>query len=78
MWRGPSPNRLRRRDGYVVDVVHVFQLLSITTVGYGDLAAGTDLGRLLATSEAVVGQIHLVTFVAMLVGLIQQSDRIEM
>lgn len=46
-----------------------FSLTTITTTGYGDLTARTDLGRLLATSEAVIGQIYLVTFVAMLVGL---------
>jgi hypothetical protein len=46
-----------------------FSLTSITTVGYGDLTAATNLGRLLATSEAVSGQVYLVTFVAMLVGL---------
>lgn len=52
-----------------------FSLVSITTVGYGDLAAATDVGRLTATTEAVLGQVYLVTFVAMLVGLlIQQRD----
>ena len=45
-----------------------FSLTSITTVGYGDLTATTNLGRLLATSEAVTGQIFLVTLVAALVG----------
>jgi hypothetical protein len=52
-----------------------FSLVTITTVGYGDLAAASPLGRLVATSEAVIGQVYLVTFVAMLVGLmIQQRD----
>ena len=46
-----------------------FSLSTITTLGYGDLGATTDLGRLLATSEAVIGQIYLVTFVGMIVGL---------
>jgi hypothetical protein len=32
-----------------------FSLVSVTTTGYGDLAAATDLGRLPATSEAVLG-----------------------
>jgi tellurite resistance protein TehA-like permease len=50
-----------------------FSLSSITTVGYGDLAALTPLSRLLATTEAVIGQVYLVTFVAMLVGLMIQS-----
>ena len=55
-----------------------FSLVSITTVGYGDLAAATDLGRLLAASEALVGQVYLVTFVAMIVGLrIRQREQAE-
>jgi len=46
-----------------------FSLTTITTVGYGDLTAVTPLARLVATAEAVSGQVFLVTFVAMLVGL---------
>lgn len=46
-----------------------FSLTTITTTGYGDLTAQTELGRLMAMAEAVSGQIYLVTFVAMLVGL---------
>lgn len=46
-----------------------FSLSTLTTVGYGDLVAITPLARLVADSEAVVGQVYLVTFVAMLVGL---------
>jgi hypothetical protein len=52
-----------------------FSLTTITTVGYGDLTAATHLGRLLATSESVVGQVYLVTFVAMIVGLRAQEWR---
>ncbi|MGE0025535.1 MAG: potassium channel family protein [Thermoleophilia bacterium] len=44
-----------------------FSLTSITTLGYGDLTAKTDLGGLLATSEAATGQIFLVILVAALV-----------
>lgn len=46
-----------------------FSLTTITTLGYGDLSPATNLGRLLATSEAIIGQVYLVTFVAMFVGL---------
>lgn len=46
-----------------------FSLTTITTVGYGDLTAATKLGRLLATSEAVIGQVYLVVFVAFIVSL---------
>lgn len=44
-----------------------FSLITITTVGFGDYTPATDLGRLVASSEAVVGQVFLVTFVALIV-----------
>jgi hypothetical protein len=47
-----------------------FSLTTVTTVGYGDLAPASDVGRLLAVVEALIGQVFLVTFVAMLVGLL--------
>jgi len=50
-----------------------FSLTTITTTGYGDLTAQTNLGRLAAMAEAVTGQVYLVTFVAMLVGLAAQN-----
>ncbi len=46
-----------------------FSFVTITTVGYGDLTAGTSTGRVLVTFEALIGQIFLVTLVARLVGL---------
>ncbi len=52
-----------------------FSLTTVTTLGYGDLSPTTDVGRLLATTEAVVGQIFLVTLVAALVGLFAQQAR---
>jgi uncharacterized membrane protein len=45
-----------------------FSFVTITTVGYGDLTAATNLGRSLAIAEALTGQIYLVTVVAAIVG----------
>jgi hypothetical protein len=45
-----------------------FSFATLTTVGYGDLTAATDLGRSLAITEALIGQIYLVTVVALIVG----------
>ena len=45
-----------------------FSFATITTVGYGDLSAATDLGRSVAIAEALIGQIYLVTVVAVIVG----------
>ena len=50
-----------------------FSLTTLSTVGYGDLAAVTPLARLVANAEAISGQVYLVTFVAMLVGLRAQD-----
>jgi hypothetical protein len=45
-----------------------FSFATLTTVGYGDLSAATDLGRSVAITEALIGQIYLVTLVAVIVG----------
>lgn len=47
-----------------------FSIVTITTLGYGDLSAVEPLGRLLTTAEAIIGQVYLVTFVGMIVGLL--------
>jgi hypothetical protein len=44
-----------------------FSLITISTVGYGDFASVTDLGQMASASEAVIGQVFLVTFVALIV-----------
>lgn len=46
-----------------------FSLVTISTLGYGDLNPVTEVARLLATTLAVLGQIFLVTVVARLVSL---------
>lgn len=44
-----------------------FSFATITTVGYGDLTGRTGLGHTLAVFEAMLGQMYLVTVVALLV-----------
>lgn len=45
-----------------------FSLVTITTTGYGDFAACTSVGRAVAVTEAVFGQVYLVTIISLLVG----------
>ncbi|BCJ35247.1 hypothetical protein Athai_27500 [Actinocatenispora thailandica] len=52
-----------------------FSLVTITTTGYGDLVARGDLGRMVAASEAVLGQLYLVTVVAMAVANLGHARR---
>lgn len=56
-----------RPHATIVDYLY-FSYASLTTVGYGDLTAATNVGRMLAVSEALIGQLYLVTVVALLVG----------
>ena len=55
-----------------VDFIY-FSYVTQATVGYGDLSAATDVGRMLAITEGLLGQIYLVTIVALLVSNIGQE-----
>lgn len=46
-----------------------FSLVTITTLGYGDLSPATETARAAASATAIVGQIYLVFVVARMVGL---------
>lgn len=50
-----------------VDYIY-FSFVTLTTTGYGDLTAATNLGKMIAVSEALLGQLYLVSVVALLVG----------
>jgi hypothetical protein len=52
-----------------------FSYVTQTTVGYGDYTAATDFGRTLATSEALLGQLYLVTVIAVLVSRMSPRAR---
>jgi hypothetical protein len=44
-----------------------FSFTTLTTVGYGDLAARSNLGHTLSVFEALIGQIYLVTVVSIII-----------
>lgn len=47
-----------------------FSVVTLTSLGYGDLSPATSMGRSLAMTEALLGQIFLVVLVAYLVGML--------
>lgn len=51
-----------------------FSVVSITTMGYGDIAPATPLARSLASIEGMFGTLYLAVMIARLVGL--QSKRV--
>lgn len=52
-----------------------FAFVTMTTVGYGDLAAAQGVGRAFAIALALTGQIYLVTVVAVIVSNLGSSAR---
>ena len=53
-------------DGSPADRLY-FSFVTLATLGYGDFSPGGDLGRMMAVIEALIGQVYLVTVVALLV-----------
>jgi hypothetical protein len=54
-----------------------FSFTTLATVGYGDFVARSDLGHTLAVSEALIGQIYLVTIVSLIVSNLRPARRIR-
>jgi voltage-gated potassium channel Kch len=52
-----------------------FSFVTQTTVGYGDFTAAGGLGRALAVLEALIGQLYLVTVIALLVSNLAPGRR---
>jgi hypothetical protein len=52
-----------------------FSFTTLTTTGYGDFVADTDLGHTLSVFEALIGQIYLVTIVSLIVSNLGRSRR---
>jgi hypothetical protein len=52
-----------------------FSYVTLSTTGYGDLAPATDVGRMLAVTESLIGQVYLVTIVALIVANLRPRTR---
>jgi Ion channel len=61
-------------DGTWADRLY-FSFTTMATVGYGDLTASSDLGRMCAISEALIGQLYLVSVVALIVSNLGRTRR---
>lgn len=59
-----APQEAATKSDYVY-----FSFTTMATVGYGDLTAHGGLGRALAVTERLLGQIYLVTAVALVSSL---------
>ena len=46
-----------------------FSFITLTTVGYGDIAPATNITRMLASAEAITGTLFVAVFIARLVAL---------
>jgi hypothetical protein len=64
-------------NGKPATVAHClyFSFTTLATVGYGDFVARSDLGHTLAVSEALIGQIYLVTVVSLIVSNLGRPAR---
>jgi hypothetical protein len=67
-----EPFFVQTADPESVDYVY-FSYVTLTTVGYGDFTAATSIGRMVGISEALGGQLYLVSAVSLLVANIGRS-----
>jgi hypothetical protein len=63
---GNGPFFTSGTDG-TISIRLYFSFITLTTVGYGDYAAAGSVGHTLSFTEALMGQLYLVTVVALLV-----------
>ena len=64
---GSGPYFTNGTDGTESDRVY-FSFTVLTTTGFGDFTAATQLGHSLAVLEMLIGQLYLVTVIGVLVG----------
>jgi ion channel len=72
----PDPFFAGRTFGGPIDSVY-FSFVTLATIGYGDVTVVTDLGRMLAVTEGLIGQLYLVSVVAVLVSNLGRARKIR-
>jgi hypothetical protein len=78
----PPEDPFYLENGSKIDAAHAndrqlvyFSFITMTTVGYGDITMVNDLPKILSASEALIGQLYLVSVVALLVGNLGRTRR---
>lgn len=66
---------LKGQDTIDLSAEVYFAYITLATVGYGDLVPANDVVRGLAITEALVGQLYLVSVVALVIGNIGRPTR---
>jgi hypothetical protein len=69
---GSRPFFASQERGTLSDYMY-FSFVTLATLGYGDLTPQGGIGRALAVTEGLIGQIYLVTAVAALVSNIGRA-----
>jgi hypothetical protein len=64
----------RSPQGLQTDMIY-FSLITLATVGYGDILPTSDVTRMLAVIEAVIGQFYVAVVVAIFVGMYASQPR---
>lgn len=65
----PDAFHVPDRDVTTPDILIYFSLVTLSTVGYGDVVAQLPEARVLSVFEAILGQLYLAILMARLVGL---------
>ena len=66
---GPGDPHVIRFGGAQSSDALYFSFVTLTTLGFGDIALRSPPAKMLVTMEAVVGQLFLAVLVAWLIGL---------
>jgi hypothetical protein len=73
---GSGPFFAQGTDGTLATRLY-FSYVTLATLGYGDYTAAGNFGRTVSVVEAMIGQIYLVTVIALLVGQLGRRRRAE-
>ena len=65
------------KDGASIAEYLYFSFITLCTVGYGDFTPAEGLGRSLASAEGLIGQLYLVTIVAVVVSRMARIDKVR-